>query len=81
MLPQTLREMTEQVNNKDQNSKVCFTERSKIILNWMFPKEKDFQIKLEKMLEVEKPVGKLFNFSKFQRLLEYVIEDNEHLRQ
>ena len=80
MLPPTFREMTEQVN-KDQTSKVCFTERSKIILNWMFPKEKVFQIKLEKMLDVEKPVGKLFNFQKFQRLLEYVIEDNKRLRQ
>ena len=37
-------------------------------------------IRLEKMLEVEKPVGQYFNFSKFQSLLEYVIEANERLR-
>ena len=78
MLPPSFREMIEVV--RTDKTKVCFTERSKIVLNWMFPKEKGYQIKLEKVLEVEKPVGNFFNFTKFQTLLEYVIGETERLR-
>eukprot|EP00092_Neocalanus_flemingeri_P030320 GFUD01032915.1.p1 GENE.GFUD01032915.1~~GFUD01032915.1.p1 ORF type:complete len:258 (+),score=54.21 GFUD01032915.1:22-795(+) len=78
MLPTSFREMTEIVN-KDK-SKICFTERSKIILNWLFPKEKNYRIKIERLLEVDKLVHPFFNFNKFQVLMEYVMESNERLR-
>eukprot|EP00092_Neocalanus_flemingeri_P020438 GFUD01022142.1.p1 GENE.GFUD01022142.1~~GFUD01022142.1.p1 ORF type:complete len:271 (+),score=57.20 GFUD01022142.1:82-894(+) len=78
MLPTSFREMTEIVN-KDE-SKICFTERSKIILNWLFPKEKNYRIKIERLLEVDKLVDPFFNFNKFQVLMEYVMDSNERLR-
>ena len=78
MLPATFREMTETVNKTDE-SKICFTDRSKIILNWLFPRENGYQIK-GKLLENENPVVTFFTFQKFKVFTEYVIESNERLR-
>ena len=78
MLPASFRQMTEVA--KADKSKICFNKRSKTILNWLFPKEKGYQIQIEKLLEPDEPIGPFFIFRKFQVLTEYVIESNERLR-
>eukprot|EP00092_Neocalanus_flemingeri_P030321 GFUD01032916.1.p1 GENE.GFUD01032916.1~~GFUD01032916.1.p1 ORF type:complete len:268 (+),score=59.70 GFUD01032916.1:22-804(+) len=83
MLPASFSEMTESVDEKDESKIIRFTKRSKIILNWLFPEEKDRikdRTKVERLLETDKPVGPFFNFDKFQVLMEYVMESNERLR-
>ena len=78
MLPPTIRDMTEPV--KTDQYMVCFTERSRIILNWLFPKEREYLKRLDKIVEVENPIGQFFNFRHFKALVEYVMEENERLR-
>ena len=70
--------MTETV--KTDQSKVCFTERSRIILNWLFPKKRIQYRHFEKP-EIEEPIKnpQYFNFRKLQTLMEYVLEENERL--
>ena len=84
LLPPTLREMMELVDTTN-NSVMCFTLRSKIILGWLFQKEEYFPIiadtkKIEQM-ESEEPklIESFFSFNKFKCFLESVAECEERL--
>ena len=82
MLPASFREMTEIVHEND-DPKICFTKRSKIILHWLFNHPDSsysrgkLQKQLEKFLETEKPIGTFFNLRKFKIFMEYVMGDDK----
>ena len=85
LLPPTFSEMMELVDTKD-NTTICFSWRSKLILSWLYQSRNDFQILAKANIMDKKKsgrqesIGSFFNFNKFKLLLEYVMESNERLR-
>ena len=74
MFPSSFREMVEET--PEDKIVICFTKRSKTLLNWLFNKEGSCETTSSRQPESPK---QYFRFKKFKSLVEHVIEDNKRL--